>query len=300
MAVRDKPVETDPPLFVADPRRSRTGVSLRRSLQFRLRTMFVVVLLVCGVLSVIYYDLFKKSPAGPIIRLRRDGSVSIDGKAELPLSGAPLSEALTEASQRYWALDDKSRRMTDTLSGDWDQMPGPRVTLVVDPQAAHGAMDTLLRACVDHGFYSYVLKDASDRKRMFSFTLFKAVQLEGLPDIDGLPPLPVRLTAAEDGSLSGLYVIRQRCRDFAELRESLVTIAGDKRGPHSIRATAEVHLLCDRNLRLRHVIDALDAVTSQVTKDGKRVTLMERVRPVSWGQHPYVREVEHEFWDIGK
>ena len=44
-----------------------------------------------------------------------------------------------------------------------------------------------------------------------------------------------------------------------------------------------MEMLCDANLNIRHVFDAWEAVAGYKTKEGKWVSLVERVRPVRWG-----------------
>jgi hypothetical protein len=39
---------------------------------------------------------------------------------------------------------------------------------------------------------------------------------------------------------------------------------------------------CDAALRVKHVLDAMDAATGYDTDDGNRVALVRRIYPVSW------------------
>ena len=60
-------------------------------------------------------------------------------------------------------------------------------------------------------------------------------------------------------------------------------IIGPERGPDSIQAWIELQMRCDKNLKLRHVFDAHKTVAGYKSKDGEWVALVDRVRPVDWG-----------------
>jgi hypothetical protein len=155
--------------------------------------------------------------------------------------------------------------------------------VVADPRASHGALDSLLHACVEQGFESYVLTDASDGERSFSFVLVKDLPCGGSPDPCTLPPITLYLRAAEDGSLTSLRANQRHFRNYAGLRKWLIGVIGPARGPNSIHEWIEVEMRCDTNLKIRHVFDAHAAVAGYKTKDGKWVSLVKRIRPVHWG-----------------
>lgn len=101
-----------------------------------------------------------------------------------------------------------------------------------------------------------------------------------------LPPMKVRLTANAGGQLSGLY-LNERALPFGAgfsigmmpLRNEIVGIIGDDRGPGSIQEQAEVELDCDYGLHYSHVVDAITAVSGYLDSEtGEVVKLVEKIK----------------------
>jgi hypothetical protein len=72
-------------------------------------------------------------------------------------------------------------------------------------------------------------------------------------------------------------------KDLAAVRQWLVGLVGPGRGPASIHAAGNLLMRGDPQLKIRHVLDACDAVTDKRTEDGQWVGLLQYVRPVCWG-----------------
>ena len=97
--------------------------------------------------------------------------------------------------------------------------------------------------------------------------------------------MKVRLTADSSGRLNGVY-LNDRPISFSlearvplqPLREEIIGIIGDDRGPGSYQEQAEIELDCDYGLHYAHVIDAITAVygyTDPTTRDV--IKLVEKI-----------------------
>lgn len=286
MSAPAKTAEPDPRPIVSGPRWIRFKAPFRWVLQFGLRTIFALLLLISVVLTIAYYGYFRnrRALAGPTLYLHADDTVSLSRDGGQPLSGESLSSVLDRAMKRYRsAVGETGDKVERWGWASWENPYGPPVTVVAHPQATHGELDALLHAGVGEGFEQYVVADATDREHSFSFVLVQDLPCEGLPDPCQLPPFRLVLRAAEDGSLKSLQANIRKLRGLVELRKLMKDVIGPERGPNSIHDSIEIEMRCDTNLKLRHVFDAHKAVAGYKTKDGKWVSLAERVRPVDWG-----------------
>jgi len=91
-----------------------------------------------------------------------------------------------------------------------------------------------------------------------------------------IPPIRVRMTAAADGSRSGLSMNGQPVDDFDELRRRIVDLVGT--GPGSHADQAEVELDCDYGLKYANVVQAITAVSGMVQPDGTVVELVKKIK----------------------
>jgi biopolymer transport protein ExbD len=112
----------------------------------------------------------------------------------------------------------------------------------------------------------------------FNVKMPLAAPSEGKPDDLQLPALKVRLTAEPGGRIAGIFFGQTPMKDFGQLRQQVVGIVGDDTGPGSIADTQEVELDCDYNLDFKYVIDAITAVSGEVTPDGEVVKLIEKIK----------------------
>jgi biopolymer transport protein ExbD len=102
---------------------------------------------------------------------------------------------------------------------------------------------------------------------------------EGLPDEDKLPPMKVRLRAASDGQIAQISLNDNNFGvNFDSLRNYIISVVGDARGPGSIQDTAEIELDADFNLRYEHVIQTITAVSGYIDADDNIVKLVEKVK----------------------
>ncbi len=91
-------------------------------------------------------------------------------------------------------------------------------------------------------------------------------------------PLQLRLTAAADGSLSGIRCNGRRFTDFDELHRFIMDLAAERTGFAAPLDDFTVDLDCDEQLDYTHVIDAITAVTGHLQDDGKRIDLIQQIR----------------------
>ncbi|MBN2023769.1 MAG: biopolymer transporter ExbD [Pirellulales bacterium] len=112
----------------------------------------------------------------------------------------------------------------------------------------------------------------------FNVKMPLAAPSESATDVSQLPPLKVRLTAAAGGRIAGVYLGQSKMASFGELRERILEVVGRDTGPGSVAAETEVELDCDYNLDFQYVIDAVTAVSGEVTPEGQIVKLVEKIR----------------------
>ena len=101
---------------------------------------------------------------------------------------------------------------------------------------------------------------------------------EGIPPVEVLPPIKVRLTARSSGALNQIeFGNRSLGRDFGALRQAVIDMLGDEPGPSVVENT-EVELDCDYHLRYEYVVEAITAVSGYVDPDGRIVKVVEKIK----------------------
>ena len=124
---------------------------------------------------------------------------------------------------------------------------------------------------------------------IFFIMTFKIVALEGDFNIrmpssapaessmtDDSIPMKLRLTAAEDGQLTGIRLNERGFESFDQLHEYVLSLVGTDVGPEG--GGHEIELDCDYGLNYEHVIAAITAVTGRVSEDGQVVKLIEKIK----------------------
>ena len=112
----------------------------------------------------------------------------------------------------------------------------------------------------------------------FNIKMPLAAPAKGAPDDDlKLPPIKVRLQAGAGGQLAGIAMNERSLPNMDALRNEIIGLIGDDRGPGSVQETAEVELDCDYGLRYEHVIQAITAVSGYVEGDTV-VKLVEKIK----------------------
>ena len=99
----------------------------------------------------------------------------------------------------------------------------------------------------------------------------------GVPDESLMPPLKLTLRADEDGLLSGIQLNDQVFSDFDGLHSYIRGLISDTSGPGAA-GTAEIEIDCDYQLRYRHAIDAVTAVSGYIDDDNNVVKLIEKIK----------------------
>lgn len=100
------------------------------------------------------------------------------------------------------------------------------------------------------------------------------------PSSDAEPPLPpirIRLTANDQGQLSGIQMGERSLGSFKELNTAIMQMVGTDEGP-GLRSEAEAEIDADYNLHYREVVHAITAISGQVTPDGHIVKLIEKLK----------------------
>lgn len=175
-------------------------------------------------------------------------------------------------------------RLAETGAGAEASTSGPELTVSAADDASHAGLADLLRTSVDCGLRRFFLRSDS-APAGFAFTLQPPQAPEGLaPHGDQLPAMRLRLEADDAGALARISLNGQAFPDLAAVQTQLLAILGDERGPGSIQENAELELDCDAALRIRFVVQALEATTGHDDREGLRRTLVRHVRPVCWSE----------------
>ncbi len=231
----------------------------------------------------------KPNPGDIAFAVHADDTVSLVSETDRLVTGDEVKQALTVAMEQYQAVEQEKQLAPDGQRTEQKNMAaysgpgGPQVTIVTNPDATYGALDGLLHTCVDCGFRRFVLKPTADDTG-FAFDLEPPPPPSEWAEPDnGLPPIMVRLRATEDGHLRKIWANQRQPADLAAVQKWIIDILGDDRSPNSIQASARVEMHCDAHLRMRHVFEAMQAVSGYTAQDGSRIELISKIRPVDWG-----------------
>ncbi len=102
----------------------------------------------------------------------------------------------------------------------------------------------------------------------------------GLPDDEPLPPMTIELKADRTGDLADIRMNdRSMGTNFRALRNHVLTIVGDPRGPDSRAKSAEVELDFDSHLKYKYVIEAITAISGMIDPEDhtKLIKLIEKI-----------------------
>lgn len=97
------------------------------------------------------------------------------------------------------------------------------------------------------------------------------------PDDQQVPPVRVKLSAGDDGSLASIAMNGTPVADFEELRKRVIGLVGTDTGPNSLAERTEVELDCDYALKYVNVVRAITAVSGKV-QDGQIVELIKKIK----------------------
>ncbi|MHB8900441.1 MAG: ExbD/TolR family protein [Thermoguttaceae bacterium] len=98
----------------------------------------------------------------------------------------------------------------------------------------------------------------------------------GVPDSAALPPIKIRITAAENGKIAGIKFADVSVNNLSDLRTKVRQIVGDAPGPGALEST-EIEFDCDYNLRYEYVVQAMTAVSGYI-RDGQVIKLVEKIK----------------------
>jgi len=96
-------------------------------------------------------------------------------------------------------------------------------------------------------------------------------------DDQQVPPIRVKLSANQDGTLAGISMNGNMIADFNELQKRVVELVGTGRGPDSLADKTEVEMDCDYGLNYADVVRAITAVSGTV-QDGQVVELIKKIK----------------------
>ena len=100
----------------------------------------------------------------------------------------------------------------------------------------------------------------------------------GVPT-DELPPMTLRLRAADDGSLASIRLNERNIESFGQLRSLIVGLVGNEQGPPGDSVSAEIEIDFDYHLKYENVIAAVTAISGDVDPTtGSVIDLIEKIR----------------------
>ena len=112
----------------------------------------------------------------------------------------------------------------------------------------------------------------------FHIRMPKAAPAEGQPDPTQLPPIKVRLTADRNGNLRGIQMAEKPLRSLEQLRNEVLALVCDERGPKPEAAKTEIDFDCDYHLRYSYVVEAMTAVSGYVDRNDRIVKVIEKIK----------------------
>ncbi len=157
------------------------------------------------------------------------------------------------------------------------------VAITADGEATFRDVRLVIRVAQDSLFEQFALHIG---KATFRFDAPLAAPAEGLPDVNALPPLRVRLHAGKDGSLLRIVVNDRELPSLIALQQFLIGIIGKYPGSHAVG-----NLLSDDGLKLKHLAAAHEKVNGYIDANGKRRELIKNIRPIAGGSEIEVIEV---------
>jgi biopolymer transport protein ExbD len=96
--------------------------------------------------------------------------------------------------------------------------------------------------------------------------------------IEDTLPIKLRLTANENGQLSGIRMGERPLLNFKELNAAIMETVGTDSGPNSMASQTEVEIDADYDLRYESVVAAITAISGYVDKSGHVVPLIEKLK----------------------
>jgi biopolymer transport protein ExbD len=113
----------------------------------------------------------------------------------------------------------------------------------------------------------------------FNIKMPQAAPQKGQPTED-LPPMTVKLRAADDGSLASIRLNERNLGDdFAALRSTIIGLVGDESGPGGEGVTAEIEIDSDYHLRYEYTMGAVTAISGYIDPQSRTVIkLIEKIR----------------------
>jgi len=96
---------------------------------------------------------------------------------------------------------------------------------------------------------------------------------------DELPPMTIRLRAADDGSLASIRLNERNIESFDQLRSHIISLVGNEQGPSGDSVSAEIEIDSDYRLKYEHLMGAVTAISGYVDPTtGSVIKLVEKIR----------------------
>ena len=112
----------------------------------------------------------------------------------------------------------------------------------------------------------------------FNIKMPQASPKAGTPS-DELPPMTIRLRAAEDGSLASIRLNERNVESFGQLRIHIISLVGNEQGPGGDSVSAEIEIDSDYHLKYEHTMAAVTAISGYVNPTtGNVIKLIDKIR----------------------
>ncbi len=112
----------------------------------------------------------------------------------------------------------------------------------------------------------------------FNIKMPLAAPKAGAPS-DDLPPMTIRLRAADDGSLASMRLNERNIESFDQLRSLIISLVGNEQGPMGDSVSAEIEIDSDYHLKYEHTMAAVTAISGHTDPTtGSVVKLIDKIR----------------------
>ena len=105
------------------------------------------------------------------------------------------------------------------------------------------------------------------------------------PDELQLPPIQVRLSSSDDGTLSGIAMNGEPVTDFLDLRQRVARFVDVAIESGASPDDVELEIDCDYELNYINIIDAITAVSGRI-EDGRLIEMIKKISFVPLKQMP--------------
>ena len=228
-----------------------------------------------------------------VLRLLDDKQVLVNNRGKIALD--EFNGRLGKAVEQYKQQGVKADRIV--------------VHLWAETNVSCGRFDKLVADCRENHIQHYILKipgtylDPSrttwpEEPPPIDVKFSLPPKKGGPPPENQFPPIVVRLTSKEDGSLAGIMISGSRLTSTTQLRDRVLYLSRRPRGADPFGPGLGVEIDADEKLLFKHLAEAVVAVSVHMGPNHKLVPLIGNVVPTrSLREEETIEEIE-EFEEL--